>query len=390
MVADHAAHRNKAVTLRLASRQDVNLLVFNLGMDAAHSTLGHTTAWTNELARRCDHVSVITMFAGDLAVDDNVTVHSLGKELGRSEPRRLVEFYRLVGRVLDDRPIDACFAHMAPLFTVLFAPVARRRGIPVLLWFAHTSVTSTLRVAHALADGCVTATAASFPLPSDKLFVVGHGIDTSLFRPPDKTAPGYETTALSAGRITAIKRVGEMIEAVAILHERGLDVSLELIGGASTDADRACQAELQGSVASLGVQRLVSFRGPVPFYAMPQHYHHGLLSVNLSDGAMDKAILESMASGCIPVSRNPAFRALARAERLECLVPVPGAHGLADRIASVLARGREDRPALIARLRRIVSKEHSLSTLSDRIIGHLSELAQTSRGARRAWMRRAT
>src|SRR3954451_5539339 len=136
-------------------------------MDAAHSTLGHTTLWVNELARRCDHVSVITMFAGELAVDDNVTVHSLGKELGRSEPRRLVEFYRLVGRVLDERSIDACFAHMAPLFTVLFAPVARRRHIPVLLWFAHSSVTPTLRAAHAVADRCVTATSASFRLSSD-------------------------------------------------------------------------------------------------------------------------------------------------------------------------------------------------------------------------------
>jgi hypothetical protein len=33
-------------------------------MDADHATLGHTTAWTNALARRADHVSVITMLAG--------------------------------------------------------------------------------------------------------------------------------------------------------------------------------------------------------------------------------------------------------------------------------------------------------------------------------------
>jgi glycosyltransferase involved in cell wall biosynthesis len=370
----------------------VNVLVFNLGMDAAHSTLGHTTAWTNELARRCDHVSVIAMFAGQLAVDDNVTVHSLGKEVGRSEPRRLFEFYRLVRHVLNERHIDACFAHMAPLFTVLFAPVARRHGIPVLLWYAHRSVTPTLRVAHALADRCVTANSASFPLPSDKLFVLGHGIDTEKFRPPDETVASYETTAVAVGRITRIKGLQEMIEAVAILeNERGVSLRLELVGGPSTSTDHEYLAALKRSVASLGMHHLVSFRGAVPFYEMPPSYHRGMLSLNLSATALDKAILESMASGCIPVSRNPAFRALAHAQGLDWLVPAPGPHGLADCIESALHNGRERRPALVARLRRIVTEEHSLSTLSDRIIAHLSELAQSSRrGTSDATMRHAT
>jgi hypothetical protein len=80
-------------------------------MDADHATLGHTTAWTNALARRADHVSVITMLAGRIAVEPNVTVYSLGKELGCSEPRRLLTYYRLVHRVFTERPIDACFPH---------------------------------------------------------------------------------------------------------------------------------------------------------------------------------------------------------------------------------------------------------------------------------------
>jgi glycosyltransferase involved in cell wall biosynthesis len=353
----------------------VNLLVLNLGMDAAHSTLGHTTAWANALARRCEHVAVITMFAGQLAVADNVTVHSLGKELGRSEPRRLVEFYRLVGRVLRERRIDACFAHMAPLFAVLFAPVARQRGIPILLWYAHTSVSRTLRLAHAVADRCVTATAASFPLASDKLFVVGHGIDTERFAPPAETGADYETTAVAAGRITPIKDLEEMIEAVAVQRERGPALRLELVGAPGTAGDHAYLARLQGSVAAHGLEPLVAFRGPVPFHDMPTAYHRGLLALNLSDGAMDKAILEGMAAGCIPVSRNPAFRALAAAHDLGELVAAPGPQGLADGMLAALRRAPDDRRALVARLRRIVTEEHNLDTLADRLVAHLTELA---------------
>jgi glycosyltransferase involved in cell wall biosynthesis len=362
----------------------VNLLVFNLGMDAAHPALGHTTAWTNELARHCESVSVITMFAGRLAVADNVTVHSLGKELGRSEPRRLAEFYRLVHRVLDERPIEACFAHMAPLFSVLFAPVGRRHRVPVLLWYAHTSVTPTLRVAHALAQRCVTATAASFPLPSTKLFVVGHGIDTERFRPPSHTTPTYERTALAVGRITPIKRLHEMIEALAVLNrERSDPLRLELVGGPATAADEAHLAYLRQCVAAFGVEGSVNFRGPVPFDEMPPTYHRGLLSLNLSNGAMDKAILESMAAGCVPVSRNPAFEALAHAHGLDWLVPAPGPKALAECVAGALRRGRDERAALVSRLRGIVTNEHSLSTLGDRLTAHLTDLAERrTRGGR--------
>src|SRR5215217_2577833 len=275
-------------------------------MDADHSVLGHTTAWTNEIARRCNHVSVITMCAGRIAVDENVTVHSLGKELGRSEPRRLLEFYRLLDRVFEERPIDACFAHMAPLFALLFAPVAKWRGVPVLLWYAHRSVPPLLRLTHLLVDRCVTSTPESFRVPSQKVFVVGQGIDAGRFAPPGETGPLYETTAISVGRITPRKRLRELIEAVAVLErDRGLGVRLELIGGPATPADHGYLAALRGDVAALGLEHLVSFRGPVPFTAMPPYYHRGALSVNLSEGAMDKAILESMASGCIPVSRNP-------------------------------------------------------------------------------------
>jgi glycosyltransferase involved in cell wall biosynthesis len=371
----------------------LNLLVFNLGMDAAHSTLGHTTAWTNELARRCEHVSVITMFTGEVAVDDNVTVHSLGKELGRSEPQRLAAFYRLVWRVLEERPITACFAHMAPLFTVLFAPIARVRRVPILLWYAHTSVSPTLRAAHALAQRCVTATPASFRLRSDKLFAVGHGIDVERFAPPSETGASYATTAISAGRITPIKGLEEMIEAIAVLEqERGLDLRLELVGAPATPVDEVYRARLERTVASLGVQDSVRFAGPVPYGAMPQRYHRASLSLNLSGGAMDKAILESMAAGCLPVSRNPAFAALARAHGLEWLVPAAGARALADCIAVAQGQRGDVRGALAERLRDIVVREHSLSTLADRLIAHLTELAERARplSVRRGRRRRPT
>jgi glycosyltransferase involved in cell wall biosynthesis len=365
----------------------VNLLIFNLAMDADHATLGHTTAWTNALARRVDHVSVITMLAGRVDVEHNVTVHSLGKERGRSEPGRLLTYYRLVHRVLRERAIDACFAHMAPLFAALFAPVAKPRRIPTLLWFAHTSVTPTLRLAHSLVDRCVTPTPVSFPLQSAKLAVVGHGIDTEVFKPPARPPPLYAQTAVSVGRVTPIKHIDEILEALAILRvERRLGLRLELVGGPATDSDRGYLARLRRLAAELGVDDLIWFRGPVPYGEVPALYHAGGLALNLSEGALDKAILEGMASGCVPVSRNPGFQELARAHGFHWLVPGKGAPDVAKSILGALDRTRAERPALVALLRRIVTEEHSLNSLTDRLVAHLLELTRSARGRSR-WSR---
>jgi len=68
----------------------------------------------NALAARCEAVDVITMRAGRLAVAPNVRVYSVGKERGYGEPRRLVEFYRLLFRLLRTQRYDACFATCSP------------------------------------------------------------------------------------------------------------------------------------------------------------------------------------------------------------------------------------------------------------------------------------
>jgi glycosyltransferase involved in cell wall biosynthesis len=361
----------------------VNLLVFNLMMDATHPGLGHTTRWTNELARRAEHVSVITMSVGELALERNVTVHSLGKERGWSEPRRLAAFYRLTHQVLSEHRIDACFAHMTPLFAVLFAPVARRHGIPILLWYAHSSVTRRLRLAHAVADRCVTASPASFPFPSDKVFAVGHGIDTDAFQPPAQVDGDYWGTAISVGRITPVKRIDEMLEAVGLLAtEHGLDLRLHLVGGPATSSDEQYMTTLRRRASALDIDHLVTFRGTVQFPEVPAQYHSGALFLNLSGSALDKAILEGMAAGCVPISRNPPFVELARQHDLRWLVPEQGASGLADRISTVLTRSRSEHPELVSRLRRVVTEGHSMTTLGDRVMHHLHELADSSGGGR--------
>ncbi len=74
----------------------MNLLLFNLATDADDPILGFTTGWINRLAPHYEHIDVITMRVGRLAVAPNVRVYSVGKERGYGEARRALEFYRLL------------------------------------------------------------------------------------------------------------------------------------------------------------------------------------------------------------------------------------------------------------------------------------------------------
>ena len=97
----------------------MRLLLFNLATDADDPILGFATRWIGALAERVEFIHVITMRVGRLDVPANVRVYSVGKEKGYSEPRRVIEFYRLLFRILREDRIDACFSHMIPIFTVL-------------------------------------------------------------------------------------------------------------------------------------------------------------------------------------------------------------------------------------------------------------------------------
>jgi hypothetical protein len=55
-------------------------------------------------------------------------------------------------------------------------------------------------------------------------------------------------------------------------------------------------------------------RGPLPYAEIGAAFQTGAIFLSMSrTGSMDKAILEAMASGCIPISDNDAFATIARA-----------------------------------------------------------------------------
>lgn len=355
------------------------LLVFNLRTDIDDTALGFTTAWVNALARRSETVDVVTMHRGRLALAANVRVWSVGRERGYSRLRRVARFYRVTTGILVRRRPDVCFAHMTPLFASLFAPLGRLAGVPVLLWYAHGNVTRELKIAERLVDRCATSTLDGFQLPSRKLHVLGQGIDTERFVPPSAQEAVTRRTVLSLGRVTPAKRLDAVVRVVAAAREQ-VDLRLRVVGGAYSDADVRLAEELQASVADRGLDGVVEFAGPVPYDRIVAEYHRAGIFLNLSEtGSLDKAILEAMASGCVPVSRNASFAKLADAAGFAALVPEADDASVVERLVMVASLDAPERDALLERLRALVIADHGLDRLAELIHGHLRAIRLSRR-----------
>lgn len=346
----------------------LRLLWFNLVTDADAPNLGFTTEWVNALAPHCERIDVLTMRAGRIAVAPNVQVISLGAEHGHSEARRAWTFYRRLSPLLRAHAYDACFAHMQPLFTVMAAPLLRLHALPLTLWYTHSAVTLRLRLAERVATRVVSASPESFRLRSDKLRVIGHGIDTQRFLPAPP--PDGPFTILSLGRLAPVKHLELIIAAAQRLREQGVDFRLRLVG-AAYPMDRAWAQGLQALVAQGGLQAHVEFAGAVPRARVPAELQRAHVMVNMSaTGSLDKALLEAMACGLPVITANEAFRPLLAPWGGQLLLP-PSAEALAQRLQALMTLDAAERASLGRELRALVQREHSMQQLVTRLLAVL-------------------
>lgn len=344
----------------------LRLLWFNLTTDTDDPILGFTTAWINALAAYCEYIDVLTMRMGRLAVADNVHVYSVGKEQDYSEPRRAIEFYRILTGLLRKRSYNACFAHMMPLFAVMGAPLLKLMGIPITLWYTHKATPLILWLALIASDRVVTASKESFRLSSSKVIVTGHGINTDLFVPAtiiDSSERPF--TILSVGRISPVKRLETLIEATRLLvYEHHLTSLRVRLVGIVYSHDIQYAEYLHRLVVSYQLEDTIEFVPPVSFDLIVKEYWQADVMVNSSDtGSLDKSVLEAMSCGLPVVSSNEAFIPLLAPWKELLLIPQNAPEAMASRLQCLASQSLDQRKALGRELRRLVEEHHSLSGL---------------------------
>lgn len=353
----------------------MRLLVFNMAMDFDHR-LAFASRWICALARKLEFIHVITMRVGRVELPENVRVYSVGKEKGYSEPRRALELYQHLFRVLRNDRIDICFSHMIPVFTVLAAPVLKLRGIPIVTWYAHPSVTWTLKLAHHLSDSMVASLESAYPYKRDKLRVIGQGIDTDIFT-LDGAPPRNPPIILSVSRLSPVKDHLTLLKAAARLQgEQSMPFQVVIVGDPLSPRDQRYVKSLYELVRNLQIQEIVRFYEAVPMLELPEWYRRCTVHVNMTPtGSGDKVALEAMSCGRPCLVANEGFKDTLGRCAQDLLYRYGDADDLAKKLAVLLEMSPAERDRIGYYLRERVVQKHSLTQLTSNLVSLFAGLS---------------
>ena len=344
----------------------MKLLIVTQVVDMQDSNLGFFHRWIEEFASQCEKVTVICLRKGSYNLPDNVRVLSLGKEEKTSHLTRVRRFFSYIQA--QKHEYDAVFVHMNPEYIVLGGWLWRRWGKKVGLWYAHKSVTRQLSFAMRFTDLVFSVARASYRISTPKLRVVGHGIDTELFK-PDMREGSIETRLITTGRIAASKHIVEMLRVLDVLYERGEKFMFTIVGEAVTPQEEEYAKKLKDEIKMRPFREKVQMVGAMPHNRLPALLNIQDLFLNFSTtGNMDKAGLEALAVGVPVITTNKAFHELL--EPFGLWVEERDYVALADAINRSMHRS--DRAAMVATLRGKVVTEHSLIRLIPKILHFLN------------------
>lgn len=177
----------------------------------------------------------------------------------------------------------------------------QRSGLPAKMAAADLVLSCT-------SHGRDVITAQCGPDAGAKVRVVHHGVDLLRFTPtPLPDASGRPFRLLCVASLQAYKGHRHLLDAVALLRDRGVEVTLDLVG------EGELRAEIEAQVAHLGLGDRVQLLGRCPSDEVRQRLRDAdasvLASVQLEDGWMDgipNVLVEAMASGRPVVSTRLA------------------------------------------------------------------------------------
>jgi glycosyltransferase involved in cell wall biosynthesis len=349
---------------------DLCVLMITQKVDLDDDLLGFAHTWVNKLAERVVHLHVLALSVGQHELRDNVTLYSMGKEQGASCLRRFVNFNRVVAPLVLRRQVDVALVHMSPLYVILAAPWTKLARVPMVLWYAHGHVSRTLRLAHLLVDKVVSSTPDGFRLLSQKLVVVGQGIDMGVFRPPEGPRSERPFTVLSVGRISPVKDYETLLAAAHILvNQQGCrDLRFMVVGNVGTAEQETYLHRLREMVQVHRLETWVEFVGGVPYGCVADYYRRADVFVSASrTGSLDKAGLEAIACGLPLLTCNEAFADLLGDLSSKLMFEKGNAEQLASKLLGVMEMKSGNRSAVVKALRDIIMQSHSVDRLMDRI-----------------------
>jgi len=284
----------------------MRLLIVTQKVDKNDDILGFFHRWILEFAKHYEFVTVIALQIGEYDLPENVKVLSLGKEEGESKIKYIFNFYKYIWN--ERKNYDVVFVHMNPIYVVLGGLVWKLLNKKIGLWYTHKSIDAKLRIAESFVDSIFTASDRSFRLKSNKLHVMGHGIDEKQFKDEKLKVENDKINILHVGRISRSKNIHLFVEVAEILKTQKVKFQVNIIGSSITKEDKKYLETLRKDILNKKLTEYFNFIGAIQPDKARLYYKKSDIFINLSDtGSMDKTVLEAMVSGIQILVSNEAF-----------------------------------------------------------------------------------
>ena len=284
----------------------MRLLIITQKMDRNDPILGFFHRWVEEFAKHTEKLTVICLEKGECDLPKNVQVYSLGKEEGVSRLEYIYRFYKYIFKFRND--YDSVFVHMNQVYVILGGIFWRIMGKRISLWYTHKSVTTSLRIAEKLVHVIFSASGASFKIKTNKLHVMGHGIDVGSLACDHREPLKERLKILVVGRISEIKGAKYIVEACRILKEKGILFEVSFIGDPITKPDYIYLDQTKELINKYSLEDEISFDGSFPNHKIKEKYCRADITINpLPTGGVDKVVIEAMACGVVPFTSDEAF-----------------------------------------------------------------------------------
>ncbi len=346
----------------------MKLLIITRKVDARDDRMGFFVDWINEFSKHVDSLTVISMQEGSRdGVSGSVDVEFVGG----GKLRKFFVYRKLLKKTVPKT--DGVFVHMMPIYANLAGPIVRKNGKKMLLWYMHKSVDYALEKTSKWVSGYITASKKSFRMDTSlPVHVVGHAILTQKFKNPhlkSEISSNDTLKLLTIGRISPSKRIEVIIEAVNyLIKNRNLNPILSIVGSPPHKHEEYLK-NLINLVDKHGIGDNINFVGPKQHKDLPGIFSEHDIFINASEtGSLDKAVLEAMASGVVPLTSNEAFKELFT-DDLESLLFAPGDYrALADCIINISKTRSEQYKNMVKSLNEKVVKNHDISNTIKRIV----------------------
>lgn len=338
----------------------MRLLICTQKVNKNDSILGFFHEWIKHFSKYFDSITVICLEKGEYDLPQNVEVLSLGKEEGVSKIGYILRFYKYIFSRRDK--YDVVFVHMNQIYVILGYLIWSMFHKKIFLWYTHKQITLSLRIAEKLCTKIFTASKESFRLNSNKVIVTGHGIDVDMFKPNEKNTRDHSRfNIVSVGRISPIKRCDLLVDVAESLSYSIKIARIEIWGEAINKGDISYHESLLNRIKNKSLNNIF-FMGKVINSDLNKVLNRSDLFINMSStGSLDKAILESMASGVPVITSNKAFKdIMSNYPRLFIKDDIAS---LLETIDYVYNMSNEEYTEILRYYREFVIKNHSLSDL---------------------------